>query len=92
MSSGARVTGNFTQNRLLKTNASKPVETPANFQASPESEIKSGQTILHLKFGEGVVKSIEGPKDNRVATICFNNDSMPERRIVLKFAKLQILG
>ena len=65
---------------------------PENFQASHESEIMPGQTILHLKFGEGEVKSIEGPKDNRVATICFKNDSMPERRIVLKFAKLQIQG
>ncbi len=90
-STGARVTGNFTQNRLRASSAPKPAETPANFQASPESEIKPGQTILHLKFGEGVVKSIEGPKDNRVASICFKNDSMPERRIVLKFAKLQIL-
>jgi DNA helicase-2/ATP-dependent DNA helicase PcrA len=91
-SSGARVTGNFTQDRLRAQNAAKTAETPVNFEASPESEIKPGLTILHLKFGEGIVKSIEGPKDNRVATISFKNDSMPERRIVLKFAKLQIQG
>jgi DNA helicase-2/ATP-dependent DNA helicase PcrA len=91
-SSGARVTGNFTQDRLRAQNAAKTAETPVNFEASPESEIKPGVTILHLKFGEGIVKSIEGPKDNRVATISFKNDSMPERRIVLKFAKLQIQG
>jgi len=37
------------------------------------------------------VIAIEGPRDGKVATIQFYNDELPERRIVLKFAKLQIL-
>ena len=50
-----------------------------------------GVRVLHLKFGEGNVTSVEGPKDGKVATIQFKGDELPERRIVLKFAKLQVL-
>jgi len=31
-------------------------------------------------------------EDNKVATIEFKNDDMPERRILLKFAMSQVLG
>ena len=47
--------------------------------------------MLHLKFGKGKVLNVEGPKDGKVATIQFIGDEMPERRIVLKFAKLQVV-
>ena len=47
--------------------------------------------VLHLKFGEGEVIKIDGARDKRVATINFNQIDNPERRIMLKFAKLQIL-
>jgi DNA helicase-2/ATP-dependent DNA helicase PcrA len=48
-------------------------------------------TVLHLKFGEGKVINVDGGKGNRVATIHFKNVDNPQRRIMLKFAKLQIL-
>ncbi len=47
--------------------------------------------MLHLKFGQGKIVSVEGPKDNKVATIHFKDDELAERRIVLKFARLQVL-
>jgi DNA helicase-2/ATP-dependent DNA helicase PcrA len=47
--------------------------------------------VLHLKFGEGKVLSIEGGDANRVATIFFRELDNPQRRIMLKYAKLQIL-
>jgi hypothetical protein len=34
---------------------------------------------------------VEGPRDNKVATIVFKEDELPERRIMLKFAKLMVL-
>ena len=50
-------------------------------------------TILHLKFGEGKVLSIDGNKDNPVATIHFKDIEAPQqRRIMLKYAKVQIVG
>ena len=65
---------------------------PGDFKVSPEKDIIPGATVLHLKFGEGEIMSVEGSKENKVATIKFKNDDMAERRIVLKFAKLQVLS
>ncbi len=64
---------------------------PKDFKPSPSDAIEKGMQVLHLKFGKGRVLSVEGHKDSRVATICFEDDDYPERRIMLKFAKLQIL-
>ena len=88
----ASVSGNFTNPRLraMQKNAAL-VAIPADFKASPLEDIVPGVRVLHLKFGEGKIVSVEGPKDNKVATIQFKNDDMPERRIVLKFAKLQVV-
>lgn len=64
----------------------------ANFQVSDPDKIKVGSRVLHLKFGEGEVKSIDGDRDKRVATIIFPESDDPEKRLALKFAKLQILA
>lgn len=64
---------------------------PKNFKADPPEKIQAGMKVLHLKFGEGKVLSIDGGKDNRVATIYFNDIDNSQRRIMLRFAKLQIL-
>jgi len=89
-SRGASVSGNFANPRILKMN---PPATAAlaNFKASPIEDLVADATVVHQKFGEGKIVSVEGPKGTRVATIQFKNDEMPERRIVLKFAKLQVL-
>jgi len=83
----ARVSGGFKKKRteaILKIN-------PDDFRPSPASEIEAGMKVLHLKFGEGKVLNIDGTKDKRVATISFSEIDNSERRIMLKFAKLQIL-
>jgi DNA helicase-2/ATP-dependent DNA helicase PcrA len=85
----ATVSGAF-QRRTNAHNASFKAD-PASFQASPSEQIQAGMRVLHLKFGEGKVLSIDGAKDNRVATIFFQGIDNPQRRIMLKFAKLQIL-
>ncbi len=88
----AGVSGNFANPRMRAiTKPASPAAIPAGFKVSPVEDIVPGVTVLHLKFGEGKVTSVEGPKDNKVATIQFKNDDMPERRIVLKFAKLQVM-
>lgn len=85
----ASVSGNFANPRMRPQAA--PVAVPANFHPSPPEAIVAGATVLHLKFGEGKVINVEGPKDGKVATIQFKGDELPERRIVLKFAKLQVV-
>lgn len=64
---------------------------PVNFRPSPSSSIKEGHTVLHLKFGKGEVKAIDGGAANRIATIYFPEVDNPSRRLMLKFAKLQIV-
>jgi len=88
----ASVSGNFSNPRMrAAAKPAAPATIPPDFKVSPLEDIVPGVTVLHLKFGEGKVISVEGPKDNKVATIQFKNDDMPERRIVLKFAKLQVM-
>lgn len=85
------VSGNFkkpasTQKDVLRAD-------PATFKPSPPEAIQAGMKVLHLRFGEGKVISVDGSRDKRVATIFFQGlDSEPEKRIMLKFAKLQILS
>lgn len=76
--------------KRLGSNKPKGLNVDASdFKPSPASEIKVGQKILHLKFGQGEVLSID---ERNVATIKFSNaiDS-PEKRIMLQYARLQIL-
>jgi len=86
---GASVSGVF-KSRTNARNASFKVD-PDTFTPSPSSEIQAGMKVLHLKFGEGKVLTIDGSTDNRIATIYFQDIDSPQRRIMLKFAKLQIL-
>ncbi len=85
----AGVTGSFPARRPAPSSA--PLVAPADFKAAPAEAIVPGIKVLHLKFGSGTVLSVEGPRDGKVASIRFEGDDLPERRIVLKFAKLQII-
>ena len=83
------VRGNF------KRTAARPkmVVDPAKFKPSPSSDIQAGQKILHMKFGEGKVISVDGQRDKRIATIFFDDlETEKQKRIMLRFAKLQIIS
>lgn len=81
----------------VKGNFKKPRQTamfkidPKTFKPSPSTAIQAGQKVLHMKFGEGKVISVEGSPGKRMATIFFQGIDSPEKRIMLRFAKLQIL-
>ena len=85
------VTGNFktrtpAQNNVLRAD-------PATFKASPPDQIQTGMKVMHLKFGEGKVLAIDGAGPKRMATIFFSElEADKQKRIMLKFANLQILG
>ncbi len=99
---GGRPSGNVApQTSGVKGNFKKPETTrkevfradPATFSPSPPESIQAGMKVLHLRFGQGKVISVDGTRDKRVATIFFQDlESEPQKRIMLKFAKLQILG
>ncbi len=82
------VAGNF---KKARTQAKLSINV-ADFKPSPSALIKEGQKVLHLKFGEGVVEQVDGRGDKKVATINFPQIDNPKRRLMLKFAKLQIMS
>ena len=69
----------------------KPKMDPSKFKPNAPSEIEVGQNVMHLKFGEGRVTKIDGGEGNRIASIHFSDLAQPEKRIMLRFAKLQVL-
>lgn len=84
----SKLLGNFKPVRPLQPTISVAA---ADFKPSSTDLIQAGQRVLHLKFGEGKVIAVDGANDNRVATIEFQQAEEPRKRIMLKFAKLQIL-
>ena len=80
------VQGNFAKPTSRQTSA-----VPHDFAPSKPHLIHAGMRVRHLKFGDGKVLSIDGHNDAKVATIFFQGIQTQQRRIVLKFAKLQIL-
>ncbi len=88
----ARVTGVIPPARLRGTaKFAEPRVDMENFQPSPSEEIVAGARVLHQKFGEGKVTKVDGGAGNQIATIHFSDLAQPEKRIMLKFAKLQVL-
>ncbi len=86
-SSSSAVKGYF-----KKPSPQAPKVDLSNFTPSPASSIAAGQKVLHPKFGEGKVLSVDGGRDKRVATIFFKAVENPQKRLMLKFAKLQIIS
>jgi DNA helicase II / ATP-dependent DNA helicase PcrA len=84
------VTPSFTSS--IKQQVLKPVNfTPdANFAPDDTSKLDAGMRVIHQRFGPGDVLKVEGAGDNRKATILFKEAG--EKQLVLKFAKLQIVG
>ncbi|RME95531.1 MAG: ATP-dependent DNA helicase, partial [Bacteroidetes bacterium] len=80
----AKVSGNF---RRTRSTAAQPVIDPKDFKPDSSDKIKTGMTVLHLKFGKGKVIAL----DNGIAHIHFKDVPQPDKKIMLKFAKLQIL-
>ena len=57
------------------------------------SDLKSlaaGMQVLHERFNNGKVLAVEGSGENRIATIFF--EGVGTKKIMLKFAKLQIIA
>jgi DNA helicase-2/ATP-dependent DNA helicase PcrA len=87
----AKVTGITPVRQRGTAKFSKPKVDPSTFKPSLPGEIEVGQNVMHLKFGEGRVTKVDGGAGNRIATIHFSDLAQPEKRIMLRFAKLQIL-
>ena len=85
----ARVSGAFMQRRDRPRGL---MIDPNDFRPSPVERIVPGAKVLHLKFGHGKVLSVDGGAHSRMATIYFDGIDDPQRRLALKYARLQVMG
>jgi DNA helicase-2/ATP-dependent DNA helicase PcrA len=51
--------------------------------------LKAGHRVLHERFGTGTITEINGEHMDQKATIAFDNAG--EKKLLLKFAKLQLI-
>lgn len=82
----SKVVGSFAKNPIPQA-----AQTQYNIVASPISAFQPGVKVLHPRFGYGTIISIEGNADARMAIIHFDTFSDDNKRILLKFAKMQAL-
>ena len=69
----------------------KKVESSANGNTNLfDSKLSVGNWVEHSRFGKGEVKQLEGVGANIKAEINFENDGT--KKLLLKFAKLKIIG
>lgn len=82
----------------------KPVSTPArklvkmntatantgDFEGDDTRNLQAGMEVEHQRFGKGKVVRMEGDFPNQKATVSFEGHG--EKQLILKFAKLKIIG
>ncbi|MDR1673186.1 MAG: UvrD-helicase domain-containing protein [Bacteroidales bacterium] len=72
-----------------KTSSPVAAAAPDYHQADDANSIKPGMTVEHYRFGVGKVLSVDGKDANAEVVIYFN--SVGQKRLLLKFAKLRIV-
>ena len=78
------------QNELInmKKNKSWDNPKPQNSGQTEIKEIKEGSSVIHDRFGNGKVISIDGEGSDKRALIEFKG--MGKKNLILRFAKLKI--
>ena len=81
------VTAKFTPRNLTKANtyANKTAHETDNSHL-----LKAGMQVEHIKFGKGKILQIEESMGNKKAIVFFQ--SVGQKQLLLKFAKLKIIG
>lgn len=78
--------------QILPKNLKKVAETRQDSVQTPAdlSSLKVGVRIHHQRFGKGIIETMEGGGNNLKASVAFDNGQ--KKQLLLKFAKLEILG
>jgi len=83
----------------MKEAAKQPVSPQPGPTGSPDSGtsrtahasvVQVGDTVMHARFGKGKVLSLEGSAPNEKATVFFPSEG--QKQLLLKFAKLEVIG
>jgi len=75
---------------LVKLNTAVKQSTGAVYDNSHLKKLTVGMQVEHERFGTGIVSAIEGEFPNNKATVEF--DTVGQKQLLLKFAKLSILS
>ena len=73
--------------RKIRTQAGSPVPSTSLSSIADLSDYAEGDTVIHERFGQGVIISIEGEAPNNTATVDFENGG--KKKLLLRFAKLR---
>jgi DNA helicase II / ATP-dependent DNA helicase PcrA len=80
----------FKPKKLVRMEKAEDRNPPVNTaEMSDPSEIQTGMTVWHERFGDGKVIHIDGEYPNSKATVFFQNAG--QKQLLLKFAKLKII-
>lgn len=71
-----------------KLQTSRPIDP--NFVADDPAKLQEGMKVEHQRFGRGIIVKIEGANDNKKASVEFEETG--HKQLILKYAKLRILG
>lgn len=77
--------------KLKEIQPSQPnIKNKNDFHADPIENVHVGCIVEHFKFGKGKVQALEGKNDDRKAVVHFDNAG--QKTLLLKFAKLKVIG
>ena len=76
--------------KLQKSAEANPHTPSENFAPDDAMDMEEGMKVEHQKFGFGLIKTIEGGTNNRIANIDFGAGH-GEKKIMLNYAKLRIV-
>jgi DNA helicase II / ATP-dependent DNA helicase PcrA len=85
--------GNFweaTQSRMDSDLATGPVKESNPPEMPPSVELKTGDRVRHLQFGEGIVVSITPRRNDSEVAVAF--DGVGLKKLLTSFARLEKLG
>jgi len=80
---------NFSKQFNKPAKPQSDVEDAEDFLPDNPATLQSGMKVIHQRFGNGNIQSIEGEGPARMASINFQK--FGQKRILLKYAKLQII-
>ena len=73
--------------RKFRTEAVTQAPSAGKSSAAGLSDFAEGDTVIHERFGQGVIISIEGEAPNNTASVDFENGG--KKKLLLRFAKLR---
>ena len=82
--------GYAAKKQARKTTSSPSTGTTIEYDAPSDGVLEIGAKVMHPKFGPGIIKNTEGNGMDMKVVVSFSRAG--EKKLMLKFAKLQVVG